>query len=239
MDPQIWLNPISVPNPDGPVYSGKDAGNAGGKCSEAGTASQHFQMYCRNCDDIICNTFHSVATSPLKLTPMTFYPDFSSQSYCFVGIRIVTDSVAVRVVATSNSTEGSFYGRREITARKANPNDENYVDACMEFKCSGHVYHGKDITTDITKITVDVKDKEQYTCNVQKQAPDFIINSQSTMPLRFDDPLTYGERTGLQTDKRSPTEALCLNDIASPQSTDTDRCKIAGNFIVAATVTCS
>ncbi|XP_072031351.1 cartilage intermediate layer protein 2-like [Amphiura filiformis] len=237
--PQILMR-HPVADSMGPVYPGSEAGEVDGACSLAGIQNKHFQFHCPNCNDAICNTFHSVAKSPLDRQLQTFYPNryFDKQAYCFIGVQIRTGSLSLRVAITSNSSEGLFYGRRELTLRKSNADDE-FVNACMEFKCSGVVFDGLSSEPhDVTKVFVDINDKESTTCSVQAAAQDFSLG-ETQVPFTFDDPQTYGKQTGIHRDTLIRTESVCLNDEESPQTTNTEHCQIDNKFVYAALVTCS
>ncbi len=241
--PQILLTSL-VADVAGPIYPGSEAGEADGVCSLAGleTKTKHFQLYCSNCKDVICTTFHSAAKSPVHRQLQTFYPNailpYEKQDYCFIGLRIVTSSSSLRVIATSNSSEGLFYGRREIVLRKANATAE-HVDACMEFKCSGDVYNGaKSGDHDISKVSIDVIDKMSSSCSVQMTAQDFSLLDKQ-VPFTYDDPETYGLNIGTHKDNSFLMEPVCANDMQSPQTTNTERCEISGRFVHAAVINCS
>ena len=231
---------------EGPVFGGKYS-----QCDIAGTEKKHFQFHCPTCVDIICNTIDS-ASNPPKLTYLTFYPqlsfDKSAQEYCFIGLRINTADFFVRVIARSDvgtfnkTTRGTHYGSREIVARKNNARD-TFIDACMEFKCSGDVYNPIDTSTaDITRVTIEIKDAGN--CRVVQVAPDFgnHINTPVPfdLPLTFDDPKTYGQRQGIHQKDEPNNLQECANDVNSPQTTGVEHCQERlPDFVHAVEINCT
>ena len=240
-DSEIWMKPKASDN--SPIYFEEDAGSVRGKCSQAGSQDKHFQFSCDFCNDVVCNTYQSDAVCLTSRTFRTFYPFLlpssqTKQPYCSVGIRVYTNSLALNVTVTSTNNNGKFYGRRDIVARKPEESVNRYIDACMEYKCSGKVYEGKLVHSDVTKVIVDVKDNDGQMCTVQKMAAGFQMDSQTQTPIHFNDPLVYGENTGVHKYYDYFTQPVCLNDLNSPQTTTTDNCQINGMFVPAVEIRC-
>ncbi|XP_072031342.1 cartilage intermediate layer protein 1-like [Amphiura filiformis] len=253
MGNQLSMKPYT--SNDGPVFDGKYSGFSGGACVAATADDIHFQFYCPTCDgdDVKCITVNSVAPNPSRLTYQTFYPALSSgsddQDYCFIGIRVITSSSIARIIVTSEvgglipGSENTFeksstvYGTRELRARKDNPNSA-YIDACMEYKCSGQLFNPLPTTSDTTKIIIDIK-VDTGSCMVtnalqsgfETHLDEEGISVPAALPFTFPDSQTHGLNQGLHTTNNVMNLQECVNDPNSPQTSNTKYCVVNENFV--------
>ena len=260
LDSNLIIKPFA--SKDGPIFPGKSSGSTGA-CSRATATEKHLQFHCPTCYDATCFTVCSSKPNPPSLTPRTFYPSLSidgeEQDYCFIGVRVYTDAATVRITVRSEMHDSisascdsdtksncRTYGTRELRARKDNPNSD-YIDACMEYKCSGPVYcYGTVRQFDTTKITMDLKDAGS--CRVTSATSGFEthlndkenITLPAELPLKFGDSKNYALSSGLHKTDDVYVFDRCKNDPNSPQSSAISHCEVPGNgFIPAVTITCS
>ena len=158
----------------GPLYTGNR------ECMSAGPMSNAFRFYLEiNFTTDFSNTqtmlspplgqalFTRYAFYPLKLQPNYGRP---ASFQCCMRIRVYSPRDMVRVKVTSSPSDASLfednqpfqYGFREVKVRKDSDEDD-FIDACLEYKCPGLVSDGSDgfsvIGADITTtLKVEVKD---------------------------------------------------------------------------------
>ena len=234
---ELRMKPLTIhATPNGPLYDDET-------CSDADIDDKHVQFFSES--EIHCHTAHSTVNITSRL-PITFYPQEVQQSYCFVGLHILTiPNTAHRIVATSELDKASssqmltgdiYFGRREI---RVQANSDGIIKACMEFKCSGLAYdQTSNLGVAYTKVTIDVKDVSGV-CNVTAY-PQYLDTSCSAAeqetPICFLDPELYGS-SGFQK-KRSNFIPMCENDNDSPQAIGLQDCEQNGAFVSAISIEC-
>ena len=248
---------------NGPLHSG-----FGSMCQTSDSTTKHFQFYLPeslSARGVLCNTVESAARTITERRYITFYNYLpqraENQGYCFLGIRVRTSYTNVRIITTSkirdplqltdlpkeNSAEfrDYLYGSREVIA---NPDENNNIDLCMEFKCGDNLFTGlgKDHGLDKTRVEIEIKGVRGK-CTVSPSGafngyltdPDSpTCHSLFTTPFCFIDPLTYGEQFGIF--KRAKLQTgTCANDVNSPQNDNTDHCEATnGQFTPGLVITC-
>ena len=220
--------------PNGPIYEGVQSGLEACQRAELST-SNHLQFFLPS-PNILCATAHTAdpAVIPPDIQDETFYPtlveDRNRQTFCFVRIRVrSTTHSTVHVFANSTfesrtSTDTLLYGWRSLKATKEANRD--FVDVCMEFRCSPDDRSIQTLITIHTKTDIG----EDLICPVilNPETPDFKNYMEKLglldfeIPFTFRDPLTYGARYGMKRDLGISGRGLCTTDRNTPQCADPD-----------------
>ena len=262
---RIKPNKMYTNERDGPLHPPSAMSDSASTCKASDINTKHLQFYLPESLSArrvtcTCNTVESAAKTVRSRKCMTFYnylpEQKQEQRYCFIGIRVRTSYTNVRIIATSRIHDASrlknfpvefkdpyFFGSREVTA---NPDANNNIDVCMEFKCGDKLYTGpNNHGRDQTRVEIEVKGVRGH-CRVtpsgafnghlnEKDKPK--CHNSFTTPFCFIDPSTYGDIGIFK--RENVATGTCTNDPNSPQNDNTDHCEAAnGQFTPGLEITC-